>query len=73
MSDLAAFKDDIEAAWDARDTLAPSYHGPYRSAVEKVLGLLDNGPLPRRRQDRRAMGNARLAEEGGAAVVPPQR
>ncbi|MFT4076345.1 MAG: 2,3,4,5-tetrahydropyridine-2,6-dicarboxylate N-succinyltransferase [Asticcacaulis sp.] len=43
MSDLAAFKDDIEAAWDARDTLSPAYRGPYREAVEKVLGLLDNG------------------------------
>ena len=43
MSDLAAFHDDIEAAWDARDTLNPGYHGPYRAAVEKAIGLLDNG------------------------------
>lgn len=43
MSDLAAFKDDIEAAWDARDTLTPAYTGKYREAVDKVLGLLDNG------------------------------
>ncbi|MGA9659629.1 MAG: 2,3,4,5-tetrahydropyridine-2,6-dicarboxylate N-succinyltransferase [Asticcacaulis sp.] len=43
MSDLAAFKDDIEAAWNVRDTLNPAYHGPYREAVEAALGLLDNG------------------------------
>ncbi len=43
MSDLAAFKDEIEAAWEARDTLSPSYKGPAREAVEKVLGLIDNG------------------------------
>ena len=43
MSDLAAFHDDIEAAWAVRDTLSPDYHGPYRAAVEKALGLLDNG------------------------------
>ncbi|WAC46872.1 2,3,4,5-tetrahydropyridine-2,6-dicarboxylate N-succinyltransferase [Asticcacaulis sp. SL142] len=43
MSDLAAFHDDIEAAWAVRDTLTPAYHGPYRDAVEKALGLLDNG------------------------------
>ena len=43
MSDLAAFKEDIEAAWEARDTLSPGYAGKYREAVDKVLGLLDNG------------------------------
>jgi len=43
MSDLAAYHDDIEAAWEIRDTLSPSTQGPIREAVEKVLGLLDNG------------------------------
>ncbi|WP_031238204.1 2,3,4,5-tetrahydropyridine-2,6-dicarboxylate N-succinyltransferase [Asticcacaulis sp. AC466] len=43
MSDLAAFKDDIEAAWEARDTLNPAYNGPYRHAVAGALSLLDNG------------------------------
>ncbi|HEX7799827.1 MAG TPA: 2,3,4,5-tetrahydropyridine-2,6-dicarboxylate N-succinyltransferase [Asticcacaulis sp.] len=43
MSDLAAFKEDIEAAWEARETLSPGYAGKYREAVDKVLGLLDNG------------------------------
>lgn len=43
MSDLAAFHDDIEAAWEVRETLSPTTQGPIREAVEKVLGLLDNG------------------------------
>lgn len=43
MSDLAAYKEDIEAAWEVRDTLSPSYHGPYREAVQGALDLLDSG------------------------------
>ena len=43
MSDLAAFKDDIEAAWQVRDTLNPEYRGPYREAVQGALDLLDAG------------------------------
>jgi 2,3,4,5-tetrahydropyridine-2,6-dicarboxylate N-succinyltransferase len=43
MSDLAAYKDDIEAAWEVRDTLHPQYHGPYREAVQGALDLLDCG------------------------------
>jgi 2,3,4,5-tetrahydropyridine-2-carboxylate N-succinyltransferase len=43
MSDLAAYHDDIEAAWEVRDTLSPATTGSVREAVEKVLGLLDNG------------------------------
>jgi 2,3,4,5-tetrahydropyridine-2-carboxylate N-succinyltransferase len=43
MSDLAAFKDDIEAAWEVRDTLSPDYRGTYREAVQGALELLDCG------------------------------
>src|SRR6185437_10633461 len=43
MSDLAAFKDDIEAAWEVRDTLSPDYRGKYREAVQGALELLDCG------------------------------
>jgi 2,3,4,5-tetrahydropyridine-2-carboxylate N-succinyltransferase len=43
MSDLAAFRDDIEAAWEVRDTLSPTYQGPARQAVQGVLELLDSG------------------------------
>jgi len=43
MSDLAAFKDDIEAAWEVRDTLSPDYRGKYREAVQGALDLIDCG------------------------------
>ena len=43
MSDLAAFKDDIEAAWEVRDTLTPAYHGQYREAVMGALDMIDCG------------------------------
>jgi len=43
MSDLAAFKDDIEAAWEARDTLNPDYRGKYREAVQGALEMIDCG------------------------------
>jgi 2,3,4,5-tetrahydropyridine-2-carboxylate N-succinyltransferase len=40
MSDLA---ETIEEAWDARETLSSSTHGPIRQAVEEALELLDSG------------------------------
>src|SRR3954471_19979824 len=40
MTDLAA---TIDAAWEARDTLSSSTHGPVRQAVEEVLEMLDSG------------------------------
>ena len=45
MSDiaLADLEAEIEAAWEARDTLSPSTTGPKRTAVEIVLEKLDNG------------------------------
>ena len=43
MSDLAAFKDDIEAAWEVRDTLNTEYRGKYRDAVSGALDLIDAG------------------------------
>ena len=43
MSDLAAFKDDIEAAWEVRDTLSPTYQGAYRQAVLGAIDLIDSG------------------------------
>ena len=43
MSDLAAFKDDIEAAWEVRDTLGTEYRGKYREAVQGALEMIDCG------------------------------
>lgn len=43
MTDLAAVKADVEAAWDARDTLTPATTGPWREAVEHAVARLDSG------------------------------
>ena len=39
-ADLAA---TMDAAWEARDSLAPSTRGAYRDAVEEALDGLDSG------------------------------
>jgi 2,3,4,5-tetrahydropyridine-2-carboxylate N-succinyltransferase len=43
MTDLAAVKDEIEAAWDARDGITPSTKGKVRDAVDHAIELLDSG------------------------------
>ena len=45
MTDLAAAKTDVDAAWEDRDLLTPSSHGRAREAVEHALELLDSGRL----------------------------
>jgi 2,3,4,5-tetrahydropyridine-2-carboxylate N-succinyltransferase len=45
MTDLAALKTDVEAAWEDRDLLTPATHGRVREAVEHALDLLDSGRL----------------------------
>lgn len=35
----------INAAWDARDTIAPGYDGPYRAAIDAAVEALDRGEL----------------------------
>jgi len=43
MTDLAAVKTDIEAAWEIRDTLSPRTRGQIREAVDAAIDLLDSG------------------------------
>jgi 2,3,4,5-tetrahydropyridine-2-carboxylate N-succinyltransferase len=43
MSDLAAIRDDVEAAWEARDALTPSTKGKFRESVDEAIRLLDCG------------------------------
>jgi 2,3,4,5-tetrahydropyridine-2-carboxylate N-succinyltransferase len=40
---IADLEAEIEAAWEARDTLNPSTTGPKRTAVELVIEALDSG------------------------------
>lgn len=45
MSDISAadLETEIEAGWEARDTLTPQTKGPIRTAVQETLMLLDSG------------------------------
>ncbi len=45
MTDLVALQAEIEAAWDARDTLSVSTQGAQRKAVETALNGLDSGEM----------------------------
>ena len=58
--DLSVLETQIEAAWEARDTLSPKTTGPLRAAVELAIELLDSG-------------RARVAEKtgGDACCQPP--
>ena len=69
-ADLAA---TIDAAWETREALTPATRGPARDAVEAALDGLDGGRLRVAEKTRRALAGPPMAEEGGAAVVPPQR
>ena len=41
--DLAQLEQDINAAWDARDTIGANTTGPVRDAVSAALDMLDSG------------------------------
>ncbi len=43
MSDLAAIHDEVERAWERRETLKPSTRGLAREAVDEAIKLLDEG------------------------------
>lgn len=47
MSDISTdeLKIEIEAAWARRDTLGPATEGPFRTAVEATIDLMDRGLL----------------------------
>ncbi len=45
MTDPAAWREDIEAAWETRDQLSPASGGHVRHAVDAVLDALDRGEL----------------------------
>ena len=41
--DLAKLEQDIDSAWDARDTIGADTKGPVREAVAAALEMLDSG------------------------------
>ncbi len=57
--DLSVLETQIEAAWEARDTLSPKTTCPLRAAVELAIELLDSG-------------RARVAEKAGGDWIVHQ-
>ena len=71
---LASLESTLNAAFEARDGISTATKGEVRDAVDHALELLDKGEA--RVAEREASGKWKvqsMAEEGGAAVVPPQR
>ena len=71
---LSALESTVNAAFDARDGISTATKGEVREAVDHALELLDKGEARvAEREAERQMEGQSVAEEGGAAVVPPQR
>ena len=70
MNDLQAI---IEQAWEERDTISSATRGEIREAVDHALDLLDGGSARVAEKMRRELAHQPVAEEGRAAVLPPQR
>ena len=62
----------IERAWDEREPIGPETKGEVRQAVDAAIAALDSGEARDRREARRRVDGQPMAEEGRAAVVPPQ-
>ena len=71
---LAALETTVNSAFDAREGISTATKGEVRDAVDHALDLLDKGEarVAEREAERQVEGQS-VAEEGGAAVVPPQR
>jgi 2,3,4,5-tetrahydropyridine-2-carboxylate N-succinyltransferase len=52
MSDLAEIHDEVERAWERRETLKPSSRGHARDAVTEAIQLLDSGRFRVAERDR---------------------
>ena len=61
----------IEEAFEGRDKIGPKTRGAVRKAVNSALDSLDAGAR-RRAPGERSMACQSMAQEGRAAVVPPQ-
>ena len=64
----------IDTAWETRSTLSPqNAPAAVGDAVGQVIAGARCRALARRREDRRCLDDAPVDQEGGAAVVPPDR
>ena len=70
----AALEKTIDDAFEQRDGISPATKGEMRDAVEAALDLLDRGEARvAEKQADGCLARQSMAEEGRAAVVPPQR
>ncbi len=67
MTDTKALETQIEAAWEARDTLSSASKGMHRDAIEATLDALDSGAL--RVAERQADGQWHVNQWAKKAVL----
>ncbi|TVP71292.1 MAG: 2,3,4,5-tetrahydropyridine-2,6-dicarboxylate N-succinyltransferase [Rhodobacteraceae bacterium] len=67
MTDTKALETEIEAAWEARDTLSSASKGAHRDAIEATLEALDSGAL--RVAERQADGQWHVNQWAKKAVL----
>ncbi len=70
--DLASLQTTIERAFEDRASIGTDTTGAVRDAVEDRARPVDTRPPAGRREGRRRLGRASVAEDGGAALLPPQ-
>ncbi len=74
MTDHAALAAIIDAAFEERAKFSPgNAPADVVAAVEAAIDLLDSGEARVAEKVRLGLGRAPVAQEGGAAVVPPER
>ena len=69
--DNSKLAETIDAAWEKRETVNSATKGEVRDAVEAALDGLDAGKFRVAEHRERRLGHAAMAEEGGAALLPP--
>ena len=72
--DMAQLEQDINAAWEDRDSISAATTGAVRDAVNAALGMLDNGSarVAEPRGDHQWHVN-QWTKKGRSAVIPAER
>ena len=69
----AELQSAIDAVWEERQGINQGTTGVVRDTVEAALDLLDKGEVRVAEKDAGRVDRQPVAQEGGAAVVPPER
>ncbi len=70
--DIGGLQTAVDAAWENRTKVTAQTKGETRDAVETALELLDRGTVRVAEKKSGKVGDQSVAEEGGAALLPPQ-